>query len=486
MTPLSGAAGRTCGAVVSAAPAAMVLAEFCLGLRWDSLSTTVQERARELLLDHIGVAVGGLVADSSPSVQTFAERVSPGGGASTLIGRATGFRPEWAALANGTISHAIEMDDCGRESSLHPGVSVIPAALAIAEETDAPVGELLAAIAAGYEVTMRAGAALDPKSAYRRGFHPTGVAGVFGATAAAGHVLGLGDGQLASALGIAGTMASGSLEYLSEGSWTKRLNPGWAAHSGIVAARLAEAGYRGPTTAFEGPLGFLHAYSDTGRPDRLLADLGEPLQIMKVAIKPYACCRYVHALIDATLALRTEHDIAADQVEHVDLGVLSMATDLVSHPIERKRNPQSIVDAQFSAPYAAAIALITGGAGKAQFTEELIAMPEIRRLMAATDCHTDAALDATYPEGMPGSVRLRLRDGRVVEARVDFPLGEPENPLSRAELVTRFVELTAGSIADGAAASLADRVLALHGDEPTAALSALIRAPFGAPNPSSH
>ncbi len=484
MTALRGETGRASAAAIATGPAALTLAEFCLSLHWETLPGAVQERARELLLDHIGVTLGGLESASSAAVQRFVESVSGAAGRSTMIGRGGDFAPEWAALANGTVSHAIEMDDCTRESSLHPGVSVIPAALAVAEEAGASVGELLTAIVAGYEVTMRAGAALNPESAYRRGFHPTGVAGVFGATTAAAHLLGLPPQQLASALGIAGTMASGSLEYLSEGSWTKRLNPGWAAHAGIVAARLAAAGYRGPTTAFEGPLGFLHAYSDAGRPERLLADLGEPLQIMKVAIKPYACCRYVHALIDATLALREEHDLDPEQVEHVDLGVLSLATDLVSHPIERKRDPASIVDAQFSAPYAAAVALVTGRAGMPQFTEELIGSPQIRRLMAATDCHTDPALDATYPDGMPGSVRFRLRDGRTLESRVDFPLGEPENPLSRDELVARFAELGAASVGADAAETLARRLLSLAGREPVAELTGLLRRPFGGGPPA--
>ncbi|HET7636106.1 MAG TPA: MmgE/PrpD family protein [Candidatus Limnocylindria bacterium] len=479
MTALRGETGRASAAATATAPGALALAEFCLALRWETLPAAVQDRARELLLDHIGVTLGGLESASSAAVQRFVEWVSGSGGRSTMIGRRTDFAPEWAALANGTVSHAIEMDDCTRESSLHPGVSVIPAALAVAEEAGVSLAELLTAMVSGYEVTMRAGAALNPESAYRRGFHPTGVAGVFGATTAAAQLLGLSPQQLAYALGIAGTMASGSLEYLSEGSWTKRLNPGWAAHAGIVAARLAAAGYRGPTTAFEGPLGFLHAYSDAGRPERLLADLGEPLQIMKVAIKPYACCRYVHALIDATLALREEHDLDPEQVEHVDLGVLSLATDLVSHPIERKRDPASIVDAQFSAPYAAAVALVTGRAGMRQFSDELIGNAQIRRLMAATDCHTDPALDATYPDGMPGSVRFRMRDGRILESRVDFPLGEPENALSRAELVARFAELSASSVDADAAGALAQRLLSLAGGEPVAELTGLLRGPFG-------
>src|SRR5437588_7880006 len=268
--------------------AAAVLAAFCSGLRWDALDEAVRARTRELLLDLVGVALAGSRQPSSRPVVEVALALGRHGTA-RLLGTHHGTSAVWAALANGTAAHAVELDDVTTESSLHPGVAVIPAALALAEEHTARPSKLLEAIVAGYEVTMRVGNALDPASAYARGFHPTGVAGVFGATMAAGHLLGLDVDTLTNALGIAGTLASGSLEYLSGGAWTKRLNPGWAGHAGITAARLAQAGFSGPATVFEGRLGVLHAYSNDALPDRLLADLGRPLQVMRVSVKPYAC-----------------------------------------------------------------------------------------------------------------------------------------------------------------------------------------------------
>ena len=461
---------------------AQVLAEFCAGLAWDRLDPSVRERAKELLLDHIAVAIGGLAAESTRSAHAVLGRLA-GGGRSTVVGRDQCAPAEWAALANGTAAHAIEMDDCTRESSLHPGVTVIPAALAVAEEVGATTGSLLEAVVAGYEVTMRVGAALNPESAYRRGFHPTGVAGVFGAATATGRILGLDTTQLASALGIAGTMASGSLEYLTDGAWTKRLTPGWAAHAGIVAAKLAGAGYLGPATVFEGPLGLLHAYSDAAQPERLTRHLGRPLRIMQVAIKPYACCRYVHALIDGVFDLRQRYGLSPTGVTRVELGVLSLATDLVSDPIEGKRDPHSVVDAQFSAPYAAAVALVTGRAGIAEFSADYLAHPEIRRLMSVTDCHTDPSLDATFPDGMPGTVRLTLIDGRTVESRVDYPAGEPENPLSREELLARFGELASPLLGVDEARGIGSQVLGLEGDEPTEFVTASLRVQFRGDTP---
>src|ERR1043166_2523303 len=304
------------------ATAAETLADFCAGLRWNDLDPAVQQRTRELLLDLIGVSLAGARPPAGPPAVRAA--VSLGGaGAANIVGTRASTSAVWAALANGTAAHAVELDDVTTESSLHPGGAVIPAAIALAQELSATPSALLEAIVAGYEVTMRVGNALNPASAYARGFHPTGVAGVFGATMAAGHLLGLSVEQRVLALGIAGTLASGSLEYLADGAWTKRLNPGWAGHAGITAARLAQAGFSGPSSVFEGRLGVLHAYTDAPKPERLLADLGQPLQIMRVSIKPYACCRYNHGLIDCVLQLSRSTHVDPADVDCIRLGVLS-------------------------------------------------------------------------------------------------------------------------------------------------------------------
>src|ERR1700687_2370281 len=331
----------------------------------------------ELLLDLVGVGLAGSRQPSSPPAADVAFSLG-GDGTATIFG--SGRRTTsavWAALANGPAAHSVELDEVPTESSLHPGVAVIPAALALAEEIQATPKALLEAIVAGYEVTMRVGNALNPASAYVRGFHPTGVAGVFGATMAAGRLLGLRPDALTHALGIAGTLAAGSLEYLADGAWTKRLNPGWAGHAGITAARLAQAGFTGPATVFEGRLGVLHAYTDAPHPDRLLGDLGDlkALQVMRVSIKPYACCRYNHGLIDCILQLTREHRIEPERVQRIRLGVLSGGALLVADPIEQKRAPVSIVDAQFSAPYAAAVALVYCMGGIDAYTPEKLHDP---------------------------------------------------------------------------------------------------------------
>ncbi len=462
----------------SSQTAAATLASFCATIRWSELTVTVQERAKELLLDCLGVTVRGSAEASSTPAVAFT-RAMQSTGPSSVIGAGFCAAPAWAALTNGTAAHATEMDDVTCESSLHPGVTVIPAALAVAEEQGADIPALLAAIVAGYEVTLRVGNALNPASAYQRGFHPTGVAGVFGAATAAGYLLGLNVETLTRALGIAGTMASGSLEYLSDGSWTKRLNAGWAAHAGIVAAGLARSGFTGPKTVFDGPLGLLRGYTDAPNSHRLLAGLGQSFQIMTVAIKPYACCRYNHGLIDCMLALKQEHNIRPDNVAAIRLGVLKAGALLVSTPIEQKRAPQNIVDAQFSAPFAAAVALVRGAADVSQYTPANVNDPTIRNLMAVTDCYHDSSLDAVYPQQWPAEAEIKLRDGQTLSHRIEYPTGEPENPVPREGLVEKFVMLTDHLLSTEAAQNLAQRILKIDQESSIEGIMSIIRGQVG-------
>jgi 2-methylcitrate dehydratase PrpD len=463
--------------------AAEMLADFCGSIRWSAIGADARARTTELVLDLLGVALAGSRQPSSrPAIDCALEL--GGRGSATLIGTADATRAAWAAFANGTAAHALELDDVTRESSLHPGVAVTPAAIALAEEVGASPVALLEAVIGGYEVTMRVGNALNPASAYARGFHPTGVAGVFGAAMAASRLLGLDREATTNALGIAGTLAAGSLEYLADGAWTKRLNPGWAGHAGITAAMLARAGFSGPRSVFEGRLGVLHAYSDAPQPELLLGGLGDPLQVMRVSIKPYACCRYSHGLIDCVLQLARTHEFAVEQIERIRLGVLGGGALLVAEPIEQKRRPRSVVDAQFSAPYAAAVALVFGATGADAYTPEKLADDRVLGLMQMTECYRDPSLETDYPRRWPAAAEIRLRDGRTLAARVEFATGEPENPVSRQALVAKFV-----SLAGGDAQGLAELILRLDEEPDLGRLSAAMRRPtpdlYGGEHPLS-
>ncbi len=229
------------------------LASFCATLRGEDIPENVRERVRYLLLDNLTVTLRGSLLPSSLAVYEMLQAMGPGStndsNTATIFGRGERTEAAWAALANGVASHGLEMDDVENRSSLHPGVVVFPVALALAEQLGTPVADFYAAVVAGYEVTLRTGAALNPASAYERGFHPTAVCGTLGAAAASARLLGLSPEQTNMALGIAGSMAAGSMAYLDEGAWTKRLHPGWACHAGIMAARLAAAGFAGPAAS---------------------------------------------------------------------------------------------------------------------------------------------------------------------------------------------------------------------------------------------
>ena len=451
------------------ATAAESLSELCAGLRWEDFGDDVRQRTLELLLDLVGVALSGSRQPSSKPAREAALALAGGvSGSASIVGTRQHTSAVWAALANGTAAHAVELDDVTTESSLHPGVAVIPAALALAQELKVRPTSLLEAIVAGYEVTMRVGNALNPASAYARGFHPTGVAGVFGATMAAAHLLGLSADERATAMGIAGTMASGSLEYLADGAWTKRLNPGWAGHAGITAATLARAGFTGPKSVFEGRLGLLHAYSDAPLEERLQDNLGKPLQVMRVSIKPYACCRYNHGLIDCMLSLRS--GVALEEIERIRLGVLSGGALLVADPIEQKRAPRGVVDAQFSAPYAACSALVFGRGDISVYGPDCLSDARVNSLMQRTDCYHDPSLDAEYPRRWPAAAEIVLRDGQVLSSRVEFASGEPENPVSRNALIAKFVSLS------GRDSKVAERLLALEVAEDLSVLADALAA----------
>src|SRR6266849_200128 len=428
------------------------LASFCATLRGEDLAENVRERVRYLLLDNLAVTLRGSLLPSSLAVYEMLQAMGPGstndGNTATIFGREERTEAAWAALANGVASHGLEMDDVENRSSLHPGVVVFPAALALAEQTGSTPADFYSAVAAGYEVTLRVGAALNPASAYERGFHPTAVCGTFGAAAASARLLRLEPEQTNMALGIAGSMAAGSMAYLHEGAWTKRLHPGWACHAGITAARLAAAGFIGPESILESPFGFLHAYSSASDISQLERQEEDEFAIMQVSIKPYSCCRYMHGPIDCLLKIMHTHHLNPAQIELVRCGVLTGGRGLIADTVERKRLPNNVVEAQFSMPFGAAIALLTGKAGLPVFTEEWLGDSRIRECMQRVECYSSPALDEHYPEEWRASASVRMTDGREFSANVRYALGDPHNPLSWVQLEARFHELVAPVIVE--------------------------------------
>ena len=417
------------------------LAEFCCNLRYENLSSAIVDRVKYHLLDFLGVASRGSLVESSKAVHRLVREIGPSPEGTVIIGTDMRAAPQYAALSNGTSAHSLELDDLHNESSAHPAVVIFPAALAAGELSDCSGKRLTEAIVAGYEVMTRLGKALNPANHYARGFHPTGTCGVFGAAAAVAKILELDREKTINALGIAGSQAAGSMEFLADGSWTKRFHAGWAAHSGLFAAMLARRGFKGPATIIEGRFGFLHSYSDGSDPDKVLAGLGDPFEISKTSIKPHACCRYKQGPIDGILSIIRENNLKPEDVKQVTLGILKAGFPIVAEPEELKRNPRTLVDAQFSMPFGAAVAILYGKASLNEYTQENIESARVKEMMSRVSCVEDPELEAVFPRQWPASVELLTEDGRRFSIRIDYPKGDPENPLTWEELLGKFGEL---------------------------------------------
>src|SRR5579863_2902395 len=369
------------------------LVGFLHSLEARDLPAEVVDRARYFLLDYLSVAIRGSREDSAQAVQRMVQRVAANG-CSTIIGTRSRSIPGLAALANGAAAHGIEQDDTHSGGSIHLGATMYSAALALAEAMPSTsMDSFLTAVVAGFEASARIAMAVQPREHYALGFHPTQTCGVFGAAITSAKLLGLTADQTLAAVGIAGSMAAGSMEFLAEGAWTKRIHPGLAAQNGIQAALLAAEGFTGPLHILEGRDGFLHGYSRNPVPDRLTSNLGESFEILHTAVKPHACCRYMQGPIDAILTLMSEHRLEPQRIQRIEVAILEAGWGIVAEPQSRKYNPASVVDAQFSMPFGAALAVLDGAAGLDQFTLEKVNSPKLREMMRKVSLVKDASLE---------------------------------------------------------------------------------------------
>jgi 2-methylcitrate dehydratase PrpD len=415
------------------------LADYVAGLAFEALPEEVVARTGRLILDFFGnVARGGAEAESSPSVVAMLSRLGlDGPGECMVVGAPRTYSPAVAALLNGTFGHSLDFDDTHAASSLHPSAPVVSPALAAAEMTGAGGRAFMAAVVAGYEVCCRLGLALDPSVHYARGFHPTPTAGVFGAAAAAGKLLGLDAAGLACAFGVAGSQAAGSLQFLVNGAWNKRYQVGASAMNGVIAAALAAEGFKGADEAIEGIHGFLNAYSDGADPTVAVRGLGRDYETLKIGLKPYPGCRYTHAALDGLIALRAEHGLLPADVVAVRIGLHSNGVRLTGAPLAQKRRARSVVEGQFSMPFAAAVALDQGGFGWDDYAR--LGDPAIESLCDRIDVGVDARVEGqAHPFG--ATLSLTTRAG-VFDRIIPDPSGEPHLFPSDKTLAAKFTAL---------------------------------------------
>ena len=445
-------------------------AAYIAGLRAEALSAATIERTKAALLDLLGSAICARFAGESSPALARAAALLGREGPSRAIGHAERYAAHYAAFLNGAYAHTLDFDDTHQDGSIHPGAPVIPAVLAVADENGAAGRDVLCAIVAGYDLTVRLSQALDPGAQYARGLHPSAICGTFGAAAAVANLKRDAAALIENALGLAGSFAAGSQQFLDTGGWNKRVHVGYAAHNGIVAYRLACAGVEGAPQAFEGKYGAFVNFSGRADASKLSAGLHRGHAIEETATKPYPCCRYAHAPLDALIALLGEEDIAPEEIEHIEVRIPSIPMELIVEPERRKRDPKTIVDAQFSMFFLTAAAALRRRFGWSEYA--LLGDPRVQALSARTTVVADAELDRSGLR-MPGAVVLRAR-GRTWTRRCDVPAGEPERPLGWDAVVAKFHDLAAHGYDERRRDSIVDCVRRLDALEDARALTALL------------
>lgn len=445
------------------------LAAFAAGLRIEDVPTPVSERARYLTLDAIGIALASSQQDFA-SIALAGVSAMGECGENRVIGMGAGLPLRDAILMNGILVHGLDYDDTYLPGSIHLCATAVPAALGIAAHRGLTGREALAALMIGLEAGARISQA-GRGNLHKAGFHPTSVCGAFSSSLIAGRLIGLDDERLTLAQGLALATASGTVQPMQDGTWTKRFHPGWAAASGVVAAHLAGAGYTGPAAAYEGRYGFynvfLGALRQEGEPSLAAAELGTRWEFPKASIKLYPACHHIHAFVNAARQIRDRVD-APLRVEHVDsirALVAGVAIPLVCEPASEKFAPATSYIAQFSLQFAIACGLVRGGFGLGELEPAVRRDETLVALARKVTCEVDP--HAGFPTSRTGEVILRLKDGREFRVRDEIL---PEEPASNGAILSKFRENARQAVSPSRADILAEMVLGLDTLENAAVL----------------
>ena len=398
-----------------------------------TLPPGVRAKCEDLAVDVVGLCVTARNEDYIKSALAGCDDDGP----CTAIGHARRLTSASAAFINGTAAHGEDFDDTFEGGPVHAGAVIVPAVLAACERHELDGPSALLGIAVGTEVMCRLSTVV-PKAAHKAGFHPTAIYGVMGAAAGVGAALGLAPRQMVDALGIAGSFASGIIEYLAEGAWTKRLHPGWAAQSGIRAALLARGGFYGPRTVFEGVHGLFHGFAHTtqGNYAALTETFGTEWVTETLAFKPYPCGTMAHPYIDCAKRLAAR-GIKATDIKELVCEVAEGTVHRLWEPLAAKQRPPNGYAAKFATPYILATGFVKGGVGLGDFTADAVRNEDVLALAAKVRYVIDP--DNPYPNNFTGHIRAVLNDGSVVEERQPHFRGGAHEPLTRADLVEKFM-----------------------------------------------
>lgn len=400
-------------------------------LTWTDLPQPVQHETVRHLVDTVGLMIAGSWTRAALGI---ADALGSTGGDGPVLGQAGRVSTLDAAFLGGVAAHGLEFDDGYREGSVHPGACVVPAALSLGYEHAVSGTDLLAAVAAGYEATAVIARAYHP-AIRQRGFHPTGTAGVFGAAAAGGRLLGLDAAGLAGAFGTAASSAAGLFAFLSGGSDVKRLHAGSAARNGLFAALLAQRGVLGPPTVLEAPDGFAFAFAGNPTTSTAAAPAGE-WAVADCYVKPYPCCRHLHTALDVIVSLLSEHAIEASEIESIEVDTYAVAA---AHGRVGWGDPSR---AQLSFPFVVATAARRRSVTLADFEPSRLNDPATAAIAARVGVRVDSELDRGYPAGRPARVTVTTSSGRVTETGYESR-GARSHPLTDDELFAKFTDLVA-------------------------------------------
>jgi 2-methylcitrate dehydratase PrpD len=412
------------------------LAEFASRLRFEDLPAPVIQRAKDSITDTIATIVFGRSLPWSDIIVTHARRVGSGGRSHILGDGEKPVTAPYAALANGALAHAFELDGATRPSAgAHPGATILTAALALAQERGFSGRQLLTAFVAGAEVMIRIGRATK-HSNETRGFHAPGTTGPFGAATACGHMLGFDADHLTNALGIAGSLSSGLVEFSQSGSgaMVKRLHFGRAAEGGLLAASLAADGFTGPSTVLEGNCGFLKVFCNEWDVSELTRGLGETWLTSRISMKRYACHTAGHTPVQAIVDFKASRPIKSQDIQSIEIKV--GPKELRRHDI---RDPSDVMIGQYSVPFCVALAIVADARDPRTFRDANVKDPELRSLMAQIRL---VPWDTPQPSPIASATTMTMRDGEVLKSVVADFKGTPDNPLSAEELRQKALLLT--------------------------------------------
>ncbi len=435
------------------------IAQFARDFDGDAIPASVRQRARELMLDSIGIAFASHGYDFSRRAMAAISELD-GGGPHPVIGTDKRFDLRNAVLMNGILIHGLDYDDTHSRGVIHATASVLPTVLGVAAREGRSGRDMVSAYVLGMEIATRLGA-VAKGGFHQVGFHPTGLIGAFGCTVAAGWLMGLDVQQYVDAQGLALSMGAGSLEFLNDGAWNKRMHPGWAGVSGITAATLGRHGYAGTRLAYEGRFGLFESHLGQGSDyDLSLATegLGQEWETGKVSVKPLPACHFTHASIDAAIRLHGQ-GVNPEDIKRVKVLVAEEVVKTVCEPEASKRVPANSYEAQFSIPYLVSTALIKGRMSLDEIEESALRDAQVLALAAKTDYVLDP--DSGFPKYYSGEVVVELNDGSVVREREAVNRGSVDRPLSTQDVVEKFRDNARRQLSDDDVKEVEDCILAV-------------------------